>query len=90
MNFEWDPRKEASNLRKHSVSFHEAATVFADELSVTVYDPDHSQAEHRFVILGMSANRRLLVVSHTERGDRIRIISARVATRRERTNYEEN
>ena len=89
MNFEWDPRKAENNLKKHGVSFSEASTVFCDMLSVTVHDPDHSRSEHRFQIVGMSKAGRLLVVAHTDRGENIRIISARPATRRERKNYEE-
>ncbi len=89
MRFEWDPAKAAANLEKHGVSFEEAATVFRDTLSVTGSDPDHSVDEERFVIFGLSANARLLVVSHAERDDTIRIISARTADSRERTIYEE-
>jgi uncharacterized DUF497 family protein len=90
LSFEWDQTKAKSNLTKHGVSFEEAATVFGDPLSVTISDPAHSQTEHRSVIVGASSNQKLLVVVHTERGDNIRIISARLATRRERINYEEN
>jgi uncharacterized DUF497 family protein len=68
VEFDWDRGKAASNLRKHGVSFDEAATVFADPLSITVPDPDHSQDEERFIIVGMSFSRRLLIVAHTERG----------------------
>jgi len=89
MRFHWDPVKAAANLRKHGVSFEEASSVFRDELSVTGSDPDHSLGEHRFVTFGTSQKNRLLVVAHTEQGDSIRIISARVATRRERRIYEE-
>jgi uncharacterized DUF497 family protein len=89
MHFEWDPAKAAENLSKHGVSFEEASTVFFDSLSATGRDPDHSQAEGRFVIFGLSSAGRLLVVAHTERGERIRIISAREATRAERRLYEE-
>lgn len=89
MRFEWDPAKAAANLAKHGVSFEEAATVFRDTLSLTGSDPDHSVDEERFVIFGLSANARLLVVSHAERDDTIRIISARTADSRERTIYEE-
>ena len=88
IQFEWHAQKAAENLEKHSVSFEEAASAFADPLSLTVYDPDHSEEEDRFVLLGQSSSQRLLVVCHTERGDRIRIISARVANRRERAQYE--
>ncbi len=89
MLFEWDPAKAAENLSKHGVSFDEAATVFFDSLSVTGRDPDHSRGEGRFVIFGLSSAGRLLVVAHTERRERIRIISAREATRAERKLYEE-
>ena len=90
LRFSWDPRKAASNLRKHGVSFEEAVTAFGDPLSITISDPLHSEPEDRFVLLGLSANSRLLVVVHAERGDdEIRIISARLASRRERTQYEE-
>jgi uncharacterized DUF497 family protein len=87
--FEWDPNKAASNLRKHGIRFEEALTVFADPLSLSVPDPDHSLREQRFLLLGRSAHDRLLVVIHADRGERIRIISARPATRRERETYEE-
>ena len=80
MWFEWDPKKAATNLRKHGVSFDEAATVFQDDLSLTGDDPDHSLSEDRQVTFGISSSGRLLVVSHAERGDRIRIISARPVT----------
>ncbi|MBX3280473.1 MAG: BrnT family toxin [Acidobacteria bacterium] len=86
--FEWDPVKAASNLEKHGVSFAEAATVFFDPLSLTVPDPLHSIDEQRFVITGLSYQRRHLVVAHSDRGDRIRIISARLATSSERKKYE--
>ena len=90
LRFSWDPRKAASNLRKHGVSFEEAVTAFGDPLSLTIPDPLHSDSEDRFVLLGLSANSRHLVVVHAERGDNdIRIISARLASRRERTQYEE-
>ncbi|MGH7137895.1 MAG: BrnT family toxin [Pirellulales bacterium] len=89
LEFEWDSRKAQRNRQKHGVSFEEASTVFSDPLSVTIDDPLHSDEEDRFIILGESSRRRLLVVSFTEREARIRIISARVATRRERKDYEE-
>ncbi len=76
-------------LAKHGVSFAEASTVFGDPLSLTIPDPAHSQVEDRFIVLGRSHQRKLLVVAHTERGENIRIISARRASRRERNNYEE-
>jgi len=87
--FEWDPRKAGTNARKHKVFFKEAATVFDDPLSSTFSDPDHSVEEDRFITIGESSGGRLLIVSHTERGDRIRIISARAATSSERQAYEE-
>ena len=89
MNFEWDPEKANTNLRKHGVTFQEAATVFEDVLSMTYYDPDHSQDESRYITVGMSRSRRLLIVAHTDRGENIRIISGRKTTRRERKQYEE-
>ena len=89
MQFEWDPAKAAEKLAKHGVSFEEAATVFRDTFSATGLDPDHSIDEERFVIFGVSTAGRLLVVAHTERGDTIRIISARPATPGERKIYEE-
>ncbi len=87
--FEWDGRKDSANRRKHHVGFAEASTVFGDPLSITIPDPDHAGAEERFVILGLSSQRNLLVVVHTIRGERIRLISARRATKNERRNYEE-
>jgi uncharacterized DUF497 family protein len=87
--FEWDPRKAEANRRKHGVTFEEASTVFTDTLSSTIPDPLHSDTEDRFVILGESSRNRLLVVVFAERGEQIRIISARVATRREGKQYEE-
>ena len=89
MEFEWDPAKAAENEQKHGISFGEAATAFGDPLSLTISDPDHSDDEERFVLLGESFSGRLLVVVHTERQERIRIISARLATGRERRSYEE-
>ncbi len=89
LNFEWDKKKAASNFRKHSVSFEEAATAFGDRLSLTITDPDHSRGEERFLLVGVSVLGRLLVVAHTERSDTIRIISARLASRGEKVKYEE-
>jgi uncharacterized protein len=89
VDFVWNARKAAGNLRKHSVSFHEASTAFFDPLSVTGDDPDHSDEERRFVTFGVSSSGRLLVVSHTEYNNGVRIISAREATRGERKLYEE-
>jgi hypothetical protein len=89
MQFEWDPRKATANLKKHGVSFEEAATAFRDPLSATARDPDHSVGEDRLITFGVSNRGRLLIVSHTERGDILRIISARQATKGERKIYEE-
>jgi len=88
--FEWDEKKASQNVKKHGVSFEEAATVFGDPFSITIYDPLHSKDEDRFVILGLSNKNRLLVVVHTDRYNKIRIISARKATKRERKQYENN
>jgi uncharacterized DUF497 family protein len=88
MRFEWDRGKAEANLRKHRVSFDEAATVFFDTLSVTIPDPDHSIAERRFVTMGVSTMGRLVVVAHTERGNTLRIITARLASAAERKGYE--
>ena len=90
MKFAWDPKKAEDNVTAHDVDFREAATVFDDPLSTTFPDVDHSVGERRFLIIGMSAVGRVLVVSHTETGDTIRIITARSATRRERRFYEED
>jgi uncharacterized DUF497 family protein len=87
--FEWDEKKAKTNLKKHGVSFEEAITVFGDPFALTIYDPLHSEDEERFIALGESNRRRLLVVVFTERGDKIRIISSRVASRGERKDYEE-
>ena len=89
LQFAWDARKAAANLRKHGVSFAEAATAFGDPLSLTIPDPDHSQDEDRFLLIGRSTRQHLVVVTHAERGDTIRMISARRASRRERIAYEE-
>ena len=89
LTFEWDRAKEKSNRKKHGVSFAEAATVFGDLFSVTITDPEHSESEHRFVLMGISVRGRLLVVTHAERRNNIRIISARLALRRKRQSYEE-
>ena len=86
--FEWDPREARSNLAKHGVGFEEASTVLGDSLSITIPDPEHSRSEERYVTLGTAFNGKLLVVVHTDRGDNIRIISARRASRRERKSYE--
>lgn len=89
MQFEWDISKAASNLSKHGVSFEEAKTVFDDPLYVDFYDPDHSEDEERYLIVGESNRGRLLIVSYTERGNSIRLISARAVTQTERAAYEE-
>ncbi|MDX6403152.1 MAG: uncharacterized protein QOH70_607 [Blastocatellia bacterium] len=88
LRFEWDPRKAASNLRKHGVSFEEAASVFNDVLATVYEDPDHSVREKRFLTVGTSGQGRLLHISFADRGERIRIINARKVTRREREFYE--
>ena len=88
--FEWNPEKALLNIKTHGISFDEASTAFRDPLSRTIEDPLHSEEEERFVLIGHSIRGRLLVVVHTERGDRIRIISARLATNKERFRYEEN
>jgi len=89
MEFEWDDTKAEANERKHGVPFAEAMTVFADPLSLTGYDPDHSVNEDRYITMGLSATGRLLIVSHADRGNLVRIISAREATRGERKDYED-
>jgi len=89
MEFEWDPRKDSANQRKHAVGFREATTVFGDPLAITFPDREHSVSEQRFLTIGVSLRDRLLVVAHTERKEAIRIISARPATPRERRFYEE-
>ncbi len=87
--FKWSKYKAESNLSKHNVGFDEAATAFDDPLFVVFADPDHSAGENRFILMGESSERRLLVVSYTERGHDVRLISARRATRKERIAYEE-
>lgn len=89
MNIEWDPKKAKSNLKKHGISFEEAATPLSDPMSATGADPDHSITEERYVTFGVSEMGRLLVVYHTEEGETIRIISARTASKGEREIYEE-
>lgn len=88
--FEWDPDKAKQNLETHGISFDEASTAFGDVLSLAIHDPLHSQEEDRFVLIGNSYKDRLLVVIHTDRGDRIRLITARKATKKERKQYEES
>ena len=89
MTFEWDEEKAEANLAKHSVSFEEAKTIFDDPLYVDFYDPDHSQDEHRYIMIGLSNQGRLLIASYTGRDDTIRLINARQVTRTEREAYEE-
>lgn len=89
MIYEWDPKKAKSNLRKHRVSFEAAASVFLDPLAVTYPDPDHSEEESREITIGHSAKLGVIFVSHTQRGNRIRIIGARKANAKERKQYEE-
>lgn len=88
MRFEWDPEKARRNLKKHGVSFDEAVTAFYDPLSATFDDPDHSDEEQRYITIGFSSQERLLVIGHTERGEVVRIISARRATAHERKKHE--
>jgi hypothetical protein len=90
VRFEWDENKAAANLIKHGASFQEAATVFGDPLSDTFDDPDHSSEERRFVIIGRSERGRILVVAHSDDGETVRIISARLPTQGERKFYEES
>jgi uncharacterized DUF497 family protein len=88
INFEWDPDKARANESKHGVTFVEAATAFGDPLSLTIFDPDHSGDEDRFLLLGESVSGTLVIVSHTDRNGTIRIVSARKANRNERLQYE--
>ena len=87
MKFEWDPRKARENAKKHGVTFDEAMTVFADWGSIAISDPDHSEGEERYLIVGLSSRERILVVSHVERAENVRIINARRANARERKLY---
>ena len=89
LTFEWDPEKARGNEQKHGVAFLEATEVFDDDYSSSVPDPDHSIEEQRYLIFGMSKQGQYLVVSYTESGDRIRLISARQMTARERRAYEQ-
>ena len=89
LDFEWDPAKAIVNVEKHKVTFDEAASAFRDPLSLTVPDPDHSEGEYRYLLLGVSNASRMIVVSHTERSGRIRIIGARPAVPKERRDYEQ-
>lgn len=88
--FEWDTDKAKKNIKIHGVSFDEASSAFKDDLSLTIYDPLHSEEEDRLILIGNSCKNRLLVIVHMERGDKIRIISARKTTKKERKQYEEN
>lgn len=89
LSFEWDEEKAKANVKKHRIGFDEATTVFTDPFSITIHDPAHSADEQRYVDIGSSANRRVLVVVYTERGSNIRIVSCRKATPSERKLYEE-
>jgi len=89
MKFAWDPKKATANVKKHGVTFQEAATIFGDPLAITFDDPDHSMSENRYITFGLSLQKRLIVVSHTEHGDRTRVINARLMDRKERRIYEE-
>ena len=89
MEFEWNPDKAITNIKKHNVSFTEAATVFNDPLSLTYPDPDHSINESRYITIGLSKTGKIIILAHTDRNNKIRIISARLATRQERRFYEE-
>lgn len=86
--FEWDPKKASTNCFKHEVTFEEASTIFSDNSSLTIDNPLHSLHEKRFITIGISAKGRVLVVVHTERGENIRIISARLASKKERKQYQ--
>ena len=88
LKFEWDSNKAKSNQKKHGISFEEAKTVFQDPLSINFDDPDHSIGENRYIIMGLSSEGRYLLVSHTERENKIRLISARLLTSKERRDYE--
>jgi len=90
LKFEWDRRKAVLNIKKHGVSFEYAATAFGDPLSVTIHDPKHSDDEDRFLLLGETKDKKLVVVAHTDRKDTIRLINARPATRQEREDYEKS
>jgi len=90
LSFEWDPIKAKRNIRVHGITFDEASTAFKDTMSLTIFDPLHSADEDRLILIGNSHQNHLLIVVHTERGDNIRLISARKATKHERETYEEN
>ncbi|MBU3915115.1 BrnT family toxin [bacterium] len=89
MEFEWDPQKAESNLAKHGISFHEAGTVLSDPLALTFEDPDFLSGEYRYITFGLSRLNNYILISHTDRDDKIRIISARRMTKQERKLYEE-
>ena len=86
--FEWDKQKAKANQRKHSISFEEASTVFDDPLAVNFDDPDHSTEENRYLIIGLSAQGKLLFIAYTDRNNKIRLISARLVTPKEKRSYE--
>src|SRR4030067_488836 len=88
IDFEWDPQKEKSNIKKHDIGFREACTIFRDPLGITIFDPDHSIDEDRFITIGTSNQNRIIIVAHTDRGNQTRIISARELTSAERRDYE--
>jgi uncharacterized DUF497 family protein len=88
INFEWDIDKAKKNLKKHHVAFSEAVTIFNSELHISIYDPDHSEQEDRYLTIGISSSGRFLIVAHMDRGENTRIISARELTRKERIEYE--
>lgn len=90
LSFEWDPIKAKRNIRVHGITFDEASTAFSDTMSLTIFDPLHSADEGRLILIGNSHQNRLLIVVHTERGDKVRLISARKATKHERETYEKN
>ena len=90
LQFDWNPEKAASNLKKHEVSFEEAATVFDDPAFITLLDEAHSHSEERYLTIGLSASNRLLLIAHAERAGKVRLISARKATKNERRFYEED
>jgi uncharacterized protein len=89
IEFDWDPKKAEANKQKHGINFREAATIFGDRLAITFADPDHSLDEDRFLTFGLSRFNQMIVVSHVHRGEKLRIISARLMTRQERKIYEE-
>ena len=89
MKFEWDDTKAANNIKKHGVTFNEASTVFRDPLAITYADPEHSIGEYCYLTFGRSIMNRLIVVAHSDRNDKVRLISAREMTRSERKDYEE-